>query len=456
MNPVRAIVLACALLFLACPAFAGETEELKQMLQAMQQKIQALETKIDDLEKKESERAVAESEAATKTQAAATDENVFSKTLKEAKADLGELKNTFDTRFGKFTIHGNFIGYVQGDNAVDIAGIYYPENAGAGFSTNLMINWIPVEDTELYFQLQYANGLGPDKDLRNNNAILARLNKITTDPDPNNPSVVLKYAMLTQYLYDRKLFFSLGKADQETYIDQNVYAGDAYSQFLGMPFNKDPVLDIEDDQTPMFAVGYNPTPEFGVTAMFNSSSTALAAPQNKKNGFDDIFMTPFLGGEVTWSPKFDGRQGNYRFYGWTQTYPHPVLTNNPNETGDQPGYAFGVSFDQEVSDMVGLFMRGGYHNEAVYTMPWTVAYGASLKGLIPGRDDDVLGLGIAQVWSNPTIYTGGIEHHFEAYYRYAFNQYFAVAPDFQAVVQPQGDSGNPAVLSGAIRGEFHF
>lgn len=456
MKIFQRLILTLLALCIASPALGGEAEELKQMLSAMQQKIQELETKIDTLEKKDSERAVAEAVRENEVKQASASEGSFSKTLKEAKADLGELKNTFDTRFGKFTIHGNFIGYAQSLNALDIDSIFYPETVGAGFSTNLMLNWIPVEDTELYFQLQYANGLGPDKNLRNNNGILARLNKITTDPDPNNPSVVLKYAMVTQYMLDRQLFVALGKADQETYIDQNAFAGDAYSQFLGMPFNKDPVLDIEDDQTPMFAVGYQPNEEFGVTAMYNSSSTALADPTNKKNGFDDIFLTPFLGGQFTWSPKFGDLQGNYRFYGWTQTYPHPVLTKAPAPTATDAGYAFGVSFDQQVSEKIGLFMRGAYHNERVYTMPWTVTYGASLKGLIPGREDDVLGIGASQVWSNPTIYSGGIEHHLEAYYRYAFNQYFAIAPDFQAVIQPQGDPDNPAVLSGAVRGEFHF
>lgn len=464
MSRLQCLLLALCLLLPATPAAAGEAEELKTMLQAMQQKIEALESKLDALEKKEAEQSA---QLAVHSEKPEREESTPDGALDKAKEELADLKTTFDTRFGKIEVHGNLIGYAQsaGGGTFNRAyrggnlfyNKYYPETASAGMSANLMVNWTPVKDSELYFQLQYANGLGPDVDLRDDKILLASLNKITTDVNRDYQSVVLKYAMLTQYMFDRKLFFTVGKADQETYIDQNVYAGNGYSQFLGMPFNKDPILDQEDDQTPMLAVGFQPTGEYNLTALYNSSSTALAEEKDKKSGWDDIFTTPFFGAQFTWSPKFNERQGNYRFYGWTQTYQHPILGKDINKNyGSEAGWSLGVSFDQAITDKLGLFLRAAHHNENVYTIPWSLAYGASLKGLIPDREDDVIGLGASQQWSNPNRYAGGIEHHFETYYRWAFNKYFFLTPDAQLVVNPQGDADNPAIFSGALRGEFLF
>jgi len=49
-----------------------------------------------------------------------------------------------------------------------------------------------------------------------------------------------------------------------------------------------------------------------------------------------------------------------------------------------------------------------------------------------------------------------METHFEAYYRIVLNDYFAITPDIQFVVDPGGRSDNDTIIAGMLRGEFRF
>ena len=50
----------------------------------------------------------------------------------------------------------------------------------------------------------------------------------------------------------------------------------------------------------------------------------------------------------------------------------------------------------------------------------------------------------------------GLETHFEAYYRIVLNDYFAITPDIQCVIDPAGKSDNDTIIAGMLRGEFKF
>jgi hypothetical protein len=44
-----------------------------------------------------------------------------------------------------------------------------------------------------------------------------------------------------------------------------------------------------------------------------------------KSKYDNVFSTPFVGGQLTFSPKFGELEGNYRLYGWYAGYDHSKL-----------------------------------------------------------------------------------------------------------------------------------
>lgn len=86
--------------------------------------------------------------------------------------------------------------------------------------------------------------------------------------------------------------------------------------------------------------------------------------------------------------------------------------------------------DQEISEQAGVFARFAYNTKDVYPVEWFWSAGTNLKGLLPGRDEDELGVGIAGLvttnnLNKATADTGflltgdneGTEYHLEAYYR---------------------------------------
>jgi carbohydrate-selective porin OprB len=116
----------------------------------------------------------------------------------------------------------------------------------------------------------------------------------------------------------------------------------------------------------------------------------------------------------------------------------------------------GLSLDQQVTEWLGLFARIAYSDKNAYDVDWFWSAGANLKGLIPSRDKDELGIGIAGLKGSVGPDNDGTEFHTEVYYRIVLTKNFAVSPDIQYVTNPQGNSHNDGVFAGMLRLEFSF
>jgi hypothetical protein len=89
-----------------------------------------------------------------------------------------------------------------------------------------------------------------------------------------------------------------------------------------------------------------------------------------KSKYDNLFSTPFLGAQATVSPKFGQTEGNYRFYEWYAGYNHSKLDSdrNPIDGKKDKGWGLGISADQQITEMIGLFGRFGWNNDDVYVV----------------------------------------------------------------------------------------
>jgi len=438
-----------ALLFIAGTsgrALAENAAILKE-IQSMKERIQELERKLE------------EQEILSKRQVAKTEKNIEEK-IGEA---LGE-------RFGTLEIHGGAVLYYQGSQVSQLNGENADSPSGAGFTADLELTWKPalplVEDGIFYARIHAGDGTGADRGGQSNNPVnvlLANLNTIADDNSGGNDTGLdLLEAHYTHQFFDKALSVTGGKAKNLLFLDGNAFANNDKKQFVGKPFVNNSVLDSESEYTPLMGAEFKPVELLALSVVGTSTSRpnveGTPLENTAKSKYDNLFSTPFLGSQLTVSPKFGELEGNYRLYGWYAGYNHSKLDSDRNAIDGRKakGWGIGVSADQQVTPMIGLFGRFGWNNDDVYVVGWEASGGVNLKGLIPGRSEDNLGVGVAALAPGDRYAQNDPEYHLEVYYRIAVTENLAFSPDIQYVWNPGGDSSNDGIFAGMIRGEFNF
>ena len=189
-----------------------------------------------------------------------------------------------------------------------------------------------------------------------------------------------------QHLFDDALVVTLGKLDPDNYYNTN-RAASANLLFLNKAFSSNPARDF-------------PSNGLGATARIQTDLWYVAGgfqdAQGKKttSGFSTFGDGDFFyAGELGLTPLLEGLgQGNYRFTYW---YSDAIPA-----AGDPSDQGFAFSFDQElVPEVFGAFLRYGYAQGDVTGIEQIVSGGVG-GTFVPGRPDDVVGIGLA--WGEPT------------------------------------------------------
>ena len=296
-----------ALLFitgLSGRALADNATILKE-IQTMKERIEELEQKLE------------EQESLAKRQAAKTEKNIEEK--------IGEA---LEERFGTLEIHGGALLYYQDSRTDELDGAKADSPSGAGFTVDLELTWKPalplIEDGKFYARIHAGDGTGADRGGQPNNPVnvlLANLNTIADDnTGGNNTGLNLLEAHYTHEFFDNTLSITGGKAKNLLFLDGNAVANNDKKQFVGKPFVNNSVLDSESEYTPLIGGEFKPSEllAFSVLATSTSRPNVEGTPleNTAKSRYDNVFSTPFLGSQVTVSPKFGELEGNYRLYGW--------------------------------------------------------------------------------------------------------------------------------------------
>ena len=443
-------VVLCALLFITVGSGRARADTA-----AILKEVQSLKERIEELEQK-----LEEQEILAKRQAAKTEKNIEEK--------IGEA---LEERFGTLEIHGCAVLYYQGSRVHQLDGENADSPSGAGFTGDLELTWKPgvplFENAEFYARVHAGKGTGADRGGNANNPVnvlLANLNTIADDNsgEGDDTSIRLLEARYTHAFLDGMASTTGGKLKLEYFLDQNEFACSEKSQFVGKPFVNNSVFDSENEYAPVLGGTFTPAEFFALSLVAGSTSrplledTPLADKQKSK--YDNVFSTPLLGAQATLSPKIGELKGNYRFYGWSAGYEHPKLDRdrNPIAGKKDKGWGLGLSADQQVTEVIGLFGRLGYNNKDVYVTTWEASGGLNLKGLIPGRAEDNLGLGFAALIPDSRYNQNDPEYHLELYYRIAVTEHLAFSPDLQYVWNPGGGSDNDGIFAGMLRAEFNF
>jgi hypothetical protein len=372
--------------------------------------------------------------------------------------ELPEIKKEVEEK-PIFELHGGLVGFFQFGTAGTIEGENLGDPAYPGIAADLEMTYRPplpmFQNGRFFVRAHDGAGKGADKEL--GDKLFANLKTIADDSDLLDPDFDEVFWLPEVYyaheFFDGKLTVIAGKTEPLVFIDNNAFANDPNSQFVGKPFVNNPVLDSEDQYAPIMAASFSPIESLSITALGVSSSYPNAPDERlQKSVYDSIFDQPLVAAQLAYSPKFGELQGNYRAYYWNATYDH---VNSAGDTSSE-GWGVGFSLDQQVTDWLGLFARLGYSDQNAYDVDWFWSAGANLKGIIPSRDKDDLGVGVAGLLGTVGPDNDGTELHTEAYYRITLSENFALTPDLQYVAYPQGNSHNDGVFVAMLRFEAAF
>jgi len=396
MKRFIVIFLLSTLCFLLSASFlyADELSEMKAQVKALQARIEALEAAQEETEETiENIPAIAEG---LKIGAGAT---FIVQGTKDANATASKGEDVTDTSY-----------------SIDL--IFEKEFDDFGMAL---------------LQLETGDGAGVEDEL----TLFSNVNR---DTDDSNNSVSVTKAWYEHYLFDKQLAITFGKIDAGDYLDQNKIACDECAQFLGRMFKHASTIQFPDNNA-------------GIHGVFSSDEAPWleieAQVLDGDDDWEDIGDEVFASGQVNLRPELiEGRECNYRFYGWYKDTDHIEWRNNTNM--QEENYGFGTSIDQEITDVLTLFGRYGWQNPEVYasgvdfSLEHSWSAGARIMGSPWDREEDYIGLAVGMEvpsddYKETQSRTGDSEGHFEAYYYCQLNDHLSISPDFQLIWDAYGN-----------------
>ncbi|MCK4275481.1 MAG: carbohydrate porin, partial [Phycisphaerae bacterium] len=245
-------------------------------------------------------------------------------------------------------------------------------------------------------------------------------------------------------------------------FDSNAFANDETAQFLNGALVNNPTIPFPDK-----ALGLVVFAE-PIDGWYVAAGAADAQGDARETGFntafhdEDYFFGIFETGFVADVPSSNGPLvGAYRAGFWYD--PQPKSKHGSAEHSKRDDIGMYLSFDQVVlketadesdSQGLGLFARWGFAHSDVNPIRCFWSVGGQYQGLVPGRDDDVMGLGFA--CGNLVRAAGYDEPHeaaLEMYYSAQIAPWLSISPSLQYIWSPGGTAGvgNAVVLGARVQ-----
>lgn len=246
------------------------------------------------------------------------------------------------------------------------------------------------------------------------------------------PIFILRLAFYQSFLNER-VILRVGKFDVGDFIDYNRFG---YYNFLAFSFAHNTVIPLPGN-TLGALVRVKPVDWLILQGGFSNMDQAPTEAGFTSFGNRDYLQIY----EAAYVTKFFGQDGTYRFLGW---YDNRTLAR-PDGGGLEAGRGgVGVSFDQNITKMFGLFARYGYSDQHIVDVVQHWSAGFLWTGPIQARPKDTLGLGVLQNYygaahrARVRTNAADVETLLETYYQYELNPYTSVVPTFQYVGNPNG------------------
>ncbi len=249
-------------------------------------------------------------------------------------------------------------------------------------------------------------------------------------------------------------------------FDGNLFANDQTAQFLNGGLVNNPTVPLPDEGLGVIFY-YNPSDMwYAAFGLIDAQSDRRETGIKTTFRDEDYFLYMF---ETGCTPQFESAngplQGAYRVGLWVDGQDKDRFSTGKKYRDDMGMY---ISCDQMVckesadaddTQGLGVFGRFGYASSDRNAIANFWSLGCQYQGLLDGRDDDVLGVGIAQgIYSDRSgeNVDANDETAYEIYYNVAINDTLNISPSLQYIENPGGTNANRDAVVLALRAQLSF
>ena len=261
--------------------------------------------------------------------------------------------------------------------------------------------------TSFFADVVALSGAPPDREIPS----LTLLNGYTARL-VNQNELNLREAWLRTEFFGQRLGVTAGRLDLTNYFDRNAFSNDETTQFISDALVNNQMLGLAVNGTGVVA-DYDPKNAFNFKIGFqqsNPDATSLS---------DSIYSLAEIGYTAT---PFSLPEGHYRL--WYRANNGQVDTK----------HAVGVSLDQKLSPIIGLFGRYGQQQiPGDWDRYWST--GVSFSNGMVFNPLDTWGIGYAQM----DLASGDKEHLTEGYYNFQLTERLRLSFTMQHVLDRQND-----------------
>lgn len=346
-----------------------------------------------------------------------------------------------------FSVGGVMAGIYQYQSLPDTNGGEYDSMGRGLLAIQPEVSFTPTQKDEVFVKFGFGAGNGLMEEGRSP-FILAPWGGDTEDGVKNINGRNRDYLLTAWYKHtftfseDHNLAFTGGIIDAADYMDANAYSNDEYTQFMN-----EALVNAPNAFLPSYDLGA--AVEWDME-QFSVKGVAMALGSNGEEGNLDEPYNAYLM-QFAYAANTGLGQGNYRIvFGMSSDG-----FSNPEGTDMKRRICVITSFDQELGDTFGAWIRFGWQDEeAAVNYSSIYSGGLNIKGTFWGRPCDTIGIGYAHL--NGGNLDADHTHVFETYIRFALNDIFAVTGDVQYMKDSMkvGDSPDGWIFGLRATAEF--
>ena len=246
------------------------------------------------------------------------------------------------------------------------------------------------------------------------------------------------YKHTASFSAENHLGATFGIIDATDYLDDNAYSNDEYTQFMNGALVNGPHVFL-------------PSYDAGAVAEWDVGAWSFRGVYMNVGENDDGNNYNFWGVQGGYTVETDLGEGTYRILidGTSAAF------LDPDGTSKEKLGALNLSFDQELGDVLGAFIRFGWQkDDAAADYDALYSGGLNILGTPWGREDDNIGLGYAYL--NGGNLDVNNSHVGEAYYRAVIGEYFAVTADIQYMRDKNKEGDSPKGWIFGLRAAAEF